>query len=130
MTLERVIAESHSDYSPWASVSAGFLDDKTFVIELLYCGYDPSGCHYGADDPDSDYKLLAMVGFDDAVRMAKGFGIHVTGLPDLVQERFGEECDSSWSTCSHVRDIYDDILNFVVCCGARYRMVKKKHDDL
>ena len=58
LVLEQLIVDTHSDFSPWAEVNAGFLDDRSFAIELVFEGTHP------------DYRLLAIVSPEDAQRMA------------------------------------------------------------
>ena len=72
LTLEKLIVDTHSDFSPWSAVSVGFTDDRNFVIELEYRGYDPTELYAGADDHASDYDLLAIVSFDDALSFQNG----------------------------------------------------------
>ena len=113
LVLEQLIVDTHSDFSPWAEVNAGFLDDRSFAIELVFEGTHP------------DYRLLAIVSPEDAQRMAGRLGVGLTQLPGAIYDRFGEECESPESTGTHVENVFNDILNFVIGHGAHYRIRKE-----
>ena len=61
LTLERLVADSHDDYSTWASVSVGFADDRSFVVEFHFKDYDAAASEDG--DFSSDYILQASVDY-------------------------------------------------------------------
>lgn len=125
LTLEKLIVDTHSDFSPWSAVSVGFTDDRNFVIELEYRGYDPTELYAWADDHASDYDLLAIVSFDDAFKIARRLGVRLTELPEAIYDRFGEDYDDPESTSPHVESVYYDILGFINGCGVRYRTEKR-----
>ena len=113
LVLEQLIVDTHSDFSPWAEVNAGFLDDRSFVVELVFEGTHP------------DYRLLAIVSPEDAQRMAGRLGVGLTQLPKTIYDHFGEEFESPESTGTHVENVFNDILNFVISHGAHYRIRKE-----
>ena len=121
LTLERIVADSHDDYSTWASVSVGFADDRSFVVEFHFKDYDAAASEDG--DFSSDYILQASVDYEAAAALSSRLGVRLTKLPDAVCDLFSDgKLDSG--TAGHVRSIYGDILGFIEGKGFRYKEKK------
>lgn len=116
LALEKNIIESHDDYSIWYGISAGFDDDKNFIVVLERTDYD---------NPRNSCKKYAVVYMDEAYRMARRQNAKLTGLPDLIYSKFGEE--TNLALPAYVRDRFDEILGYISSCGVRYTLRAEKN---
>lgn len=115
LTLEKTIADTHDDYSPWADVIAGFSDDRELVIRYSYTDYD---------DRDNDYRLSASLDFDSSLKVARRLGVSITGLPEELARKFGSSTDMA--TASEVKDIFEEVIDFLSGSGAGPRIRKER----
>lgn len=118
LTLEELIVDTHDDYDPWASVSVGFGDDRSFIVELDTS--DDSPDEFFSGQGGSGHIVHAVIGYEDAVSLSRRLGVRLTELPAAIAGRFSGDLDRHTST--YVEGVFHDILGFIEGSGIRYRM--------
>lgn len=114
LLFERLIAESDSDMEIGSSITAGFNDEKDFVIELD--PWDYAKCGY-------NNRYLAIVDKDDALLLADKLRVKLTALPQVMQDKFGVFSDIM--VPSEIDVIYKEILDFILRYNVKYKLVRK-----
>lgn len=76
-------------------------------------------CHNDDISPDRSFRRSATVDREETREMAKLLNIKVEELP----KRLYEECGVSYgSTPSHAEMVFQETLDFILDCGARYEL--------
>ena len=98
---------------------------ETILDELALCLEE----HYNGDD---DYfklnknnltKVVAIIDKHELSVMAKHLGIPASDVRKHLVEKFSD--DGYISRTSYVRDAFQEILDYVLDCGGKYRFKKK-----
>ncbi len=130
LVLERVILDTHDDYSPWSGLSCGFDDDRNFVVvhnfeeEILRYFWQlqvPAG-------PSRRITVTRLsISFNDAFLLAKRMRCAVTALPEAFDEEFGGPLDES--TANVVDELFNEIWAFLNSFGFKVRRDKQVYYD-
>lgn len=113
LVLSQHIIGSDDDAPVYASVSAGFAEDKSLVTELDFTDYR---------NRSRDSRTVAVVSAGDAGRMAGKLGCTILSLPEKIKDRFGTD-DYTLYSVSDVKAAFKDILDFLSDCGIRYTLI-------
>ena len=111
LTSERIIVESDSDIEIVATIVAGFDYLNNFVVQYDFEDYRKGG---------KDYTHSAIVDEEDAKVMVTRLKVAYTDLPKALDDEFGDTKDLL--VPSEVEAVYKDILDFILDCGAKYRL--------
>lgn len=111
LTSEKIIVESDSDIEIVATIVAGFDYLNNFVVQYNFEDYREGG---------KDYTHSAIVDEEDAKVMARHLKVSYADLPQALYNEFGDT--TGLSVPSEVESVYKDILNFLLDCGAKYRL--------
>ena len=118
MRDEALIAESDNDMEIVSSLSVGFDLFGNLVVEMDY-----------ADGSDSryDYRLDAIVDKDELVLLSRELESFNKSLPLAISDRFGK----GWKllTPSDIDGVFSDILDFILDCGAHYKLKRDRLDN-
>ena len=88
---------SHEDFDTWSTLTVGFNYTKSLVICLTFY----------------DYK-------NEAMAMSEQLNVKLTDLPQTICKHCG---DTSYVFVpSHVEELFKDVLDFILDCGAHYRI--------
>ncbi len=110
-TLKEVIVESNDDLEIWSSITIWDNSQKELIIQLEFIDYPKH---------KRDHKIYATIDSDEATTMAQNLHIDVADLPHAIFEKYGDTSNST--VPSKVEAIFEEILNFILDCGARYRL--------
>lgn len=113
LVLEEWIAQSDDDLEIWASVTVGFDSEKELAVKLECIDYE---------DEMRNRLVFAFVSFEDAYHMAKRLNVRLTALPRAIKNRCGN--DSSTLVPSQVEKCFREVLDFIVSCGACYKLCR------
>ena len=113
LTLKQVIVESHDDLEIWSSITVWEGARQELVIQLEFTDYD---------DPDRETKTSATLDRDEAATLAKHLHITAEALPQALFDRYGDT--SNLAVPSEVEALFQEILNFILDHGARYRLTQ------
>ena len=105
-TLEEItIAMSHEDFDTWSTLTVGFNYTKSLVICLTFYDYKNVQC-------------------DNRKRRSNGYvGTTQCKINRLTQTICKHCGDTSYVFVpSHVEELFKDVLNFILDCGAHYRI--------
>ncbi|HJB72143.1 hypothetical protein [Barnesiella sp. ET7] len=114
LTLKQVIVESHDDLEIWSSITVWEGARQELVIQLEFTDYD---------DPDRETKTSATLDRDEAATLAKHLHITAEALPQALFDRYGDT--SNLAVPSEVEALFQEILNFILDHGARYRLTQE-----
>ncbi len=114
LTSEEIIIESDEDFEIVSTISAGYDYRRNFVVHY-YC------IHYERHRYEVDYK--AIVDEDNAKLMAKRLKIDYNDLPRVLYREFGD-CTGT-TTLSGIEYVFKEILEFILDCGAKYKLISK-----
>ena len=108
--IEKTLIITDADMPLQAAVYALINDYKELVIEFRL-----------DDDRHSSNSFArhAVVDKDDAILMARHLNIKVEELPNKVYEVCGV---SYASTVSHAESVFQEVLEFILDCGARFNL--------
>ncbi|GEM_PF-2492418 len=119
LVLEEIIIAVHDDLEPWASLSAGFNDNKDFVVEL---NFDSMG-------DGSDYrqhKKRIVIGQKGIDKLLDRLHTRLTKLPEKFAEEFGDGSGSHNAIeCWDEREvfyIYHEILSYLSNLDIHYKI--------
>ena len=106
---EKILINTDVDLPIQASVCALVNDRGELVIDYTY-----------EDDEElsSDFRRAAIVDREDTLEMAKYYGVQVEQLPQLLYDECGVAYDS---VPSDVERVFQDVLNFILESGVRYK---------
>ena len=109
-TLEEItIAMSHEDFDTWATLTVGFNYTKSLVICLTFYDYK-----------NVQHHTYAIIEKDEAMAMSEHLDVKLTDLPQTICKHCG---DTSYVFVpSHVEELFKDVLDFILDCGAHYRI--------
>ena len=130
LVLERVILDTHDDYSPWAGLSCGFDKDRNFVV-----------VHNFEEEVLRDFRQLQApagpsrrrtvtrlsISFNDAFSLSRRMKCAVTALPEAFDEEFGGPLDES--TANVVDELFDEICAFLNSFGFKVRRDRQVYYD-
>lgn len=111
LTSEKIIVESNSDIEIVATIVAGFDYLNNFVVQYHFEDYRVGG---------KDYTHSAIVDEEDAKGMARHLKVSYAGLPQALYDEFGDT--TGLSVPSEVESVYKDVLDFILDCGAKYKL--------
>lgn len=111
LTSITLIAESDNDMEIVASIVVGFDYLNNFVVKYSFEDYREYG---------KDWERSAIVDEDDAKRMAQRLRVPLSDLPQIIYDKFNDF--SGIAVPSEVEDTFKEILDFVLDCGARYKL--------
>ena len=107
-----IIVESDNDLEIVGTIVSGFDYLNNLIVEYRFEDYRSCG---------KDYSYSAIIDEDDAKVMARYLNVPLSSLPKVLYDKFG--CPfSDILVPSEVEGIFGDILNFVLDCGARYKL--------
>lgn len=107
--IEKTLIITDADMPVEAAVYAMINDFREFVIEF----------RLDDDRHRSNSSRHAVVDKDDAILMARHLNIKVEELPNKVYEVCGV---SYASTVSHAESVFQEALEFILDCGARFNL--------
>ena len=110
-TLEQVIAESNDEMEIWSSVTVWRNSNNELMVRLEFAD---------SDDPKRNYQLSAIIDRDEIKSLAASLGSTTDSLPAVFFDRFGTT--SNCMVPSEVEALFQEILNFILNNGARYRL--------
>lgn len=102
-------------------ITDGDLDVEVAVYAMVNEFYELviEYCHNDDILPDRSFRRSATVDREETREMAKLLNIKVEELP----KRLYEECGVSYgSTPSHAETVFQETLDFILDCGARYEL--------
>ena len=102
-------------------ITDGDLDVEVAVYAMVNEFYELviEYCHNDDISPDRSFRRSATVEREETREMAKLLNIKVEDLP----KRIYEECGVSYgSTPSHAETVFQETLDFILDCGARYEL--------
>ena len=108
--IEKTLIITDADMPVEAAVYAMINDFREFVIE------------FRLDDDrhrSNSFARHAVVDKDDAILMARRLNIKVEELPSKMYEVCGV---SYASTVSHAESVFQEALEFILDCGARFNL--------
>lgn len=111
LTSERIIIESNSDLEIVATIVAGFDLLKNFVVQYHFEDYREDG---------KNYSHSAVINEEDAKTMANHLKVSLVDLPQVLYNEFGDT--TGLSVPSDVESAYKDVLDFILDCGAKYKL--------
>lgn len=107
-----IIVESDNDLEIVGTIVSGFDYLNNLIVEYRFEDYRSSG---------KDYNYSAIIDEDDAKVIARHIKVSLSSLPQVLYDKFG--CSfSEILVPSEVEGIFSDILNFVLDCGAKYKL--------
>lgn len=109
LLLETYIAESHDDNPVVESIIVGFDDDKRLLLKLVHTNYDY---------PECNTRTIAVLVFNEAVRLASRLKCRTAQLPEKLWDLFGVEVDTY--TTSQVKDVFKDMLDYICSLGVKF----------
>lgn len=107
-----IIVESDNDLEIVGTIVSGFDYLNNLIVEYGFEDYRSGG---------KDYSYSAIIDEDDAKVMARCLKVSLSSLPQILYDKFGRSF-SEILVPSEVEGIFGDILNFVLDCGARYKL--------
>ena len=109
-TLEEItIAMSHEDFDTWSTLTVGFNYTKSLVICLTFYDYK-----------NVQHHTYAIIEKDEAMAMSEHLDVKLTDLPQTICKHCG---DTSYVFVpSDVEELFKDVLDFILDCGAHYRI--------
>ena len=110
-TLEQVIAESNDEMEIWSSVTVWRNSNNELMVRLEFTD---------SDDPERNYQLSAIIDRDEIKSLASSLGTAPDSLPSVLFGHFGTT--SNCMVPSEVEVLFQEILNFILDNGARYRL--------
>lgn len=114
LSLKQVIVESNDDLEIWSSITVWESPRQELVVQLEFIDYD---------DRDRDSKTFATLDRDETALLAECLHIAAEALPQALFDRFGDTSNSA--VPSEVEALFQEILNFVLDHGARYRLSRE-----
>lgn len=111
LTSEKIIVESDGDIEIVATIVAGFDYLNNFVVQYDFEDYRNGG---------KDYTHSAIVDEEDGMVMARHLKVSYADLPQALYDEFGETAGTS--VPSEVEDVYKNVLDFILDCGAKYKL--------
>ena len=112
--IEKTLIITDADLPVQAAVYTLINDFKEFVIE------------FRLDDDrhrNNSFCKQAVVDKDDTIDMARHLNIQVEELPNKVYEVCGISYDS---TVSHAESVFQEALEFILDCGARFNLRERR----
>ncbi|HIZ25559.1 MAG TPA: hypothetical protein H9969_00625 [Candidatus Barnesiella merdipullorum] len=113
-TLRQVIIESNDDIELWSSITVWEGPRHELAIQLEFIDHD---------DHTRDHKITATLDRDKAALLADRLGITPEAVPQTLFDRYGDT--SNTSVPSGVEALFEEILNFILDHGARYRLIRE-----
>lgn len=111
LTLERIIIESDSDLEIVATIVTGYDTMKHFVIQFIYEDYRKGG---------RNNSYCAVMDEEEVATMAHHLHISPNELPQALYDAFGDK--SGIAVPSEVESVFQEILEYILDCGARYSL--------
>jgi hypothetical protein len=117
LVCQKYIACTHFDLQDVRDLYAGFDEQHRFIVCL-------HSEHYGGyDDENFSRDECAIVSAEDAFKLAKKMGVHLTHISWKLYRLFGYE-DEVWSV-SEVMNSYYAALAYIKQQGIRYTIQKR-----
>lgn len=113
LTSEKIIVESDGGIEIVATIVAGFDYLNNFVVQYDFEDYREGG---------KDYTHSAIVNEEDGMVMARHLKVSYADLPQALYDEFGETAGTS--VPSEVEDVYKNVLDFILDCGAKYKLMQ------
>lgn len=114
LTLKQVIVESNDDLEIGSSITVWESPRKELVVQLDFIDYD---------DRERDNKVLATLDRDETTLLANRLHLDIGALPTVLFERYGDT--SNRAVPSEVEARFQEILNFLLDQGVRYRLTRE-----
>ena len=111
MGHQKLIMESDNDQPICSSLTACFEENQGLAIVLEHEDYE---------EPEYNYKIKAAVDQQDTCLMAQNLKVFPSSRPSLLSNRFGNT--SGTIAPSETEAVFKEILEFILDCGARYRL--------
>ena len=112
LTSEIIIVDSDNDLEIVGTIVSGFDYLNNLVVKYCFEDYRRGG---------KDYCYSAVIDEYEAKVMAKYLKVPLSSLPQTLYDEFS--CSfSEILVPSEVEGIFSDILNFVLDCGAKYKL--------
>ena len=112
--IEKTLIITDADMPVEAAVYAMINDFREFVIE------------FRLDDDrhrSNSFCKQAVVDRDETIDMARHLNIKVEELPARLHEVCGVSYDS---TVSHAESVFQEALEFILDCGARFNLIERR----
>lgn len=106
----KINAEADGDLPFGDCVSADINYRKELVIEYITTDYRT----------EIESKKLATVDRDDTAKMAAYLNVPIEQLPQRILDECGDTSDVC--TPSEIKDIFKDVLEYILDCGVRYTL--------
>ncbi len=120
LVLSETIIGVHDDLSEWAIISAGFDDDKNFVVCMTYDKMES----YRDDEPVRWEKDI-VVDRAGTEKLLRSMRVPLLKLPHEFYKRFGTE-KAVWGV-TPVSDTFNAILCFLERQNVRYTIKKNSN---
>lgn len=111
----KIIVESNDEMEIWASVEAVIDKYGNLVLTLEY--QDDS--NHGRNN-----RTYAVIDGDELPLMERLLCVQRADIPGVLYDRFGDT--SNRTVPSEVRKMFQDILEFLLDCGVRYRLKEER----
>ena len=112
--IEKTLIITDADLPVQAAVYTLINDFRELVIEFRF------------DDDrhrNNSFTKQAIVDKDDTIDMARHLNIQVEELPARLHEVCGVSYDS---TVSHAESVFQEALEFILDCGARFNLRERR----
>lgn len=114
LTLKQVIVESNDDLEIWSSITVWESPRQELIVQLEFIDYD---------NRDRDRKTFATLDRDETRLLADQLHLSAEALPQALFDRYGDTSNSA--VPSEVEALFQEILNFILDHGARYRLTQE-----
>ena len=111
MENERIIIETDGDLEAVASVVTAINENGELVVEHDFEDYGDDG---------NNFTKTAIVEKEEALKMAESLAVEVKDLPQELYDEFGEI--AGVGVPSDAECVFEDILDFILDCGAKYSL--------
>lgn len=114
LTLKQVITESNDDLEIWSSITVWESPRQELIVQLEFIDYT---------DRERDRKTFATLDRDETHLLAERLHLSPEALPQALFDRYGDT--SNTAVPSEVEALFQEILNFILDHGARYRLTQE-----
>ena len=113
LTSEKIIIETSGDLEVVWIIVAGFDYLNNFVVQYCCMDYEKG---------KGGFEISAIVDEEDAKVMANHLKVSLVDLPQTLYDEFGDATEVAVS--SEMEGIFKDILDYILDCGAKYKLKK------
>lgn len=117
MIYEHFIVASDDDCELWATVVAGFDNDKNFVVQFEEQLYTYPHTKWVERD-------TAILDRPNTETLSRRLRVPITSLPEAISDRFFDDYPSY--SADDVKSFFQEILDFILSKGAHFRINREE----